>query len=140
MVVVSKTPRSFTIDEDIAEALSDRDDINASGVVNDFLREFVTGGKSTEAALEVRLNQLDEEIADVEQELTRLRRERERVETRLDERRSALAEELDEFEAMIDRGEFDPADIDPSNLAIQKAASRAEVEAHKFAAELEGRL
>jgi len=137
---VSKTPRSFTIDEDIAEALSERDDINASGVVNDFLREFVSGGKSTEAALEVRLNQLDEEIADVEQELTRLRRERERVETRLDERRSALAEELDEFEAMIDRGEFAPSNIDASNPAIQKAAQRAEVEAHKFATELEGRL
>ena len=39
-----KQPRSFSLDEDIADILSERDDINPSAVVNQFLRQYLAGG------------------------------------------------------------------------------------------------
>jgi len=139
VVGVGKQPRSFSIDEDVNELLSERDDINASAVVNKFLREYVAGGRGEEAALEIRLNELDDEIADLEKQLEQKRRERERIEKQLNSRRSELREQLHEAEQMIQNGDF-RGDLDPENGAIQNWASKAGVPADRFVNELEGRL
>jgi len=140
VVGVSKQPRSFSIDEDVAEVLSERDDINASGVVNQFLREFISNGRGKEAALEVRVSQLDEEIADLETDLERKRRERERLEEQLESRRSNLYDVLERVESMIERGDFPRENVSPDNAAIQNYANDAGVPADRFVDELEGRL
>jgi chromosome segregation ATPase len=137
---MGKQPRSFSIDEDVAELLADRDDINASAVVNKFLREYVAGGRGEEAALEIRMNELDEEIADLEKELQRKKRERDRIESQLESRRSELREQLLDVEQRIEAGEFPVNNIDPDNPAIQKWANEAGVPAGKFVDELEARL
>lgn len=140
MVAVSKQPRSFSIDEDLNEVLSERDDINASAAVNTFLREYVAAGKGDEAALAVRLEQLDDEIADLEAELKQLERERERIQTRLESKRSKLDDQLDHVLGKIRNDEFPRDNINPDNPAIQKWASEAGVETGRFVNELEGRL
>lgn len=146
-----KQPRSFSIDEDLNDLLSERDDINASAVVNKFLREYVAGGRGKEAALEVRLNDLDDEIADLEKQLQQKRRERDRIESQLESRRGELHEQLAEAEDIVqDSPQFwdgNPngvgsatPDIDPENAMIQKYAAEAGVPAERFADELEARL
>lgn len=137
---MGKKPRSFSIDEDIAEVLSNREDLNPSGMVNEFLREFVSNGRGEEAALEVRISQLDEDIHDLEKQLERKRRERDRIESQLESRRSNLYEVAEQVEAMIDAGDFPRANVDPDNAAIQNYANDAGVPAEEFVEELEGRL
>jgi len=137
---MGKQPRSFSVDEDLAELLSERDDINASAVVNKFLREYLAGGRGEEAALEIRLSELDEEIASLETELERKRRERDRVESQLSDRRSELREQLHTVEQKVRNGEFPAENITSDNPAIQRWASEAGVPAERFADELEARV
>lgn len=137
---MGKSPRSFSIDEDLDELLSNRDDINASAVVNNFLREYIAGGKGTEAALEARIQQLDEEIADLEKSLERKRRERDRLETQIERERESLHDAVEEMLEMIRRDEFDPADLSPDNPAVSTKAGKAGVPAERLIEEVEARL
>lgn len=135
-----KKPRSFSLDEDIDEILSQRDDINASAAVNQFLRQYVASGDGEEAALRVRLEQLDEEIATLSKELEQKKRERDRVESRLDEQREEQNEVLLEVEKKIKSGGFPRGNIKPSNPAIQNWANEAGITAEQFCDKLEARL
>lgn len=135
-----KTPRSFSIDEDVDELLADRDDINASGLVNQFLRDYIAGGKGKEAALELRLDALDEEIADLEQELRQKKRERDRIESQLDDLRSTTNDAVADFVAMIREDEFDPANLAADNIAVQNYASDAGLPADVFVEKVEAHL
>jgi len=137
---VPKKPRSFSIDEDVAEILTDRDDVNASAAVNKFLREFLTSGRGAEAALEVRLSQLDEEISETEKQLERLKRERDRIEDRLRQNQSELTEQVNEVVNMVENGGFPVENIDPENPAIQNWASDAGVPAERFVDEIESKV
>jgi len=47
--MVADRDENFSYDEDVAEILTDRDDVNASAAVNKFLREFLTSGRGAEA-------------------------------------------------------------------------------------------
>ena len=135
-----KKPRSFSIDENVAEILTDRDDVNASAAVNKFLREFLTSGRGAEAALEVRLSQLDEEISETEKQLERLKRERDRIEDRLRQNQSELTEQVNEVVNMVENGGFPVENIDPENPAIQNWASDAGVPAERFVDEIESKV
>lgn len=137
---MGKSPRSFSIDEDLNELLSERDDLNASAVVNNFLREYVAGGRGKEAALETRLSQLEDEIADLETDLRQKRRERDRIEEQLSREREDLYDAVDAFTTMIDNNEFDPANLDVENGAVNTYAARAGVPAERFIEEVEARL
>jgi len=140
VVGVTKKVTSFSLDEDIADLLSERDDLNKSAIVNQFLREYLAGGDGEEAALRIRLEQLDEEIAETEKELTQLKRERERIQDRLGEKKSQLNEVLDEVVQKVRNDEFPRSNIDSGNLAIQNWAAEAGVPADRFVDELEARL
>lgn len=139
-MAVPKEPRSFSIDEDIDEMLADRDDLNASAAVNAFLREYVATGRGEEAALEVRLDQLDEEISDLQRQLDQKKRERERIEHRLEERRSDLEAQLTTVEQKVRAGEFPRDNVDEENPAIQNWASKAGVEPKRFVDRLKARI
>jgi len=129
---MTKEPRSFSIDEDLNELLSERDDLNASGAVNSFLREYLAGGRGAEAAIEVRLSQLDEEIAELEKELTRKTRERERLQDRREERQTNRDEAVGEMVSRIENNNFTRENLSPENLAIQNWASEAGIEVERF--------
>lgn len=136
---MARTPRSFSIDEDLDELLSERDDINASAVVNSFLREFVAGGRGKEAALEARLTQLDEEISDLEKQLQQKERERDRIERQLEHKRDDLYESVAEFVTLVENDEFN-GDLSPDNAAVMKYANDAGVPAERFVEEVEAEL
>lgn len=135
-----KTPRSFSIDEDVDELLANRDDINASGLVNQFLRDYVAGGKGKEAALELRLDALDEDISELETELRQKKRERDRIENQLDEMRRSTNDAVAEFVEMIENEEFDPANLDPENGAVTTYASDAGLPADVFVEKVQTHL
>lgn len=137
---MSKKPRSFSIDRDINEILKSRDDLNASAAVNNFLRQYVSSGKGEEAALEIRLNQLDEEIADLNKELEQKKRERERINAQLESRRSALSEMLNKVEKKVRKDAFPEENVEEQNPAIQNWANQAGVDAEHFVNKLEARL
>jgi chromosome segregation ATPase len=136
-----KRPRSFSIDEDLAEILAERDEMNASAAVNKFLREFVSGGRGSEAALEVRLSQLDEEIASTEKELERLERERDRIEERLRQNRSELTEQVNEVVNLARKSpSMQPSDLTADNPMITNRAGKAGVSAERFVDEVQSKV
>lgn len=137
---MTKVARSFSIEEDIAELLSDREDINASAVVNSYLREYIAGGRGREAALETRVEQLDGEIADLEKSLDRKRRERDRLEEQLSREREALHEAVAAVVKMVESGAFPRENVTVENEAIMRHASEAGVPAERFVEEVEARL
>jgi septal ring factor EnvC (AmiA/AmiB activator) len=137
---MGKSPRSFSIDEDLDNLLSEREDINASAVVNSFLREYVAGGRGKEAALETRIQQLDEEIAELEKDLQRKRRERKRLDQQLQSERSEMHEAVAEFVEMIENDEFDPRNLAADNPAVMKYAGDAGTPVERFIDEVESRL
>jgi DNA repair exonuclease SbcCD ATPase subunit len=148
VVRVSKKARSFSIDEDLADLLSERDDLNASAVVNKFLREYVAEGRGEEAALEIRLNQLDDEIAELEKQLTKKQRERDRIQSQLESRQSELRDQLLKAEEIVEQSPMfwdgpigtGRPDISEDNDMIQKYAAEAGVPVDRFVNELEARL
>ena len=137
---MGKSPRSFSIDEDLDNLLSEREDINASAVVNSLLREYVAGGKGTEAALEARVQQLDEEIADLEKDLQRKQRERDRLNKQLERERESLHEAVQEVIRMIRNDEFFAENLEPDNGMISTKAGNAGVPAERLIEEVEARL
>jgi len=137
---MSKSPRSFSIDEDIDELLSNREDINASAVVNSFLREYVAGGRGKEAALETRIQQLDEEIAEMEKDLERKRRERDRLEQQLQSERQSTHEAVADMVEMVTSGEFPRENLTVENEAVVLRASEAGIPTETFIDKVEARL
>lgn len=137
---MGKSPRSFSIDEDLDELLSNREDINASAVVNSFLREYVAGGRGKEAALETRVQQLDEEIAELEKDLERKRRERDRLEQQLQNERQATHEAVGEMVELIQADEFRRENLTPENEAVVLRAGEAGIPTDRFIEEVEARL
>lgn len=114
-----KTSRSFSIDEDLDELLSNRDDINPSGAVNTFLHELVASGQGTEAALAVRREQIERQLDEARGEVRRLENELERVEASLEDKRENRREVFEAFENLHINGQLAPA-----NPAVQRHAER----------------
>ena len=138
--VVGKTTRSFSIDESLDELIKERDGLNTSAVVNQFLREFLADGRGNEAALEVRLNQIDDELAEARKEVEQLEREKERIEAALGERQDALNDVVDRVVDKVKSGEFPRGNLDPGNPAVQNWSSNAGVMPQRLVDEVETRI
>lgn len=137
---MGKTSRSFSVDEDIDAILSEREDLNASAPVNRFLREYLASGQGEEAALAVRLEQVEAELADARKRVEQLERERDRLDAALEDRRSDLRKMLTVVEQKVQDGEFPRDNVDPGNPAIQNWAAKAGVRPQRFVDELESRI
>lgn len=125
-----KTSRSFSIPEDLDNLMKERDDVNWSGVVTHFLEEYAASGQGTEAALAVRLEQVESELADARQEVERLERERERIEAALQEKRESRRDVFESF-ASLDIG----AELTPSNPAVRRHAEKVGMAPETFLAQ-----
>lgn len=106
---MGKSRRSFSLDEDLHDLMKDREDVNWSGVVEQFLREFVASGQGTEAALSVRAEQVRAELSDARAEVDRLERELERLEAALDEKRETRRDVFESFAALDATTDYTPA-------------------------------
>lgn len=137
---MGKTPRSFSIDEDVDELLGNRDDINASGLVNQFLRDYVAGGKGKEAALELRLDALDEEITELQKELNQKEREQDRIESQLERLRSETNDAVEDMVMMVKAEEFPRGNLEVDNIAVQEKAGDAGLPVDVFIEKVEAEL
>lgn len=124
--MTSKQIISLSVDADIAQRLRDRNDLNVSAIGNQFFRDYLYAGMGREAALEQRINRIDEEIEECRKELTRLERERDRLESMVADQRSNIQDAIKEVADIYRKGndEYWTA----SNPAIQRYAAQVDME------------
>lgn len=114
-----KEVRSFTVEPEIADRMRERDDVNWSSVISQFLQEFIASGQSTEAALAVRKQQIEDELGDARQRVQSLENELERIEEALSEKRNDRRDVFESFASLEMKGE-----VDTSNPAVQRHAEK----------------
>jgi len=128
-----KEPRSFSIDPDVKEELQHREDINASAVVNSYLREFLSATDRTEE--EVIIAEIDKQIDDIEEDIAELQEKRERLVNRKDRIRNRADEEAsDELEGVLDDAANTPAD--PSHPYVVDHADAVDMTPEELAREI----
>lgn len=133
--MTEKTTRSISIDPDL-DKLCQESDANISKVSNKLLREYFAGGKGTEAVYELRVNMLDEEIANLKKEVERKERERERYIEKMKEDDQQLQDAVDGFLDVYQES----MDVDTDNAAVQNHAAKAGVPVERFIEELEAAI
>jgi len=114
---MGKKVKSVSLDEDVAEAADADDSLNLSALVNDFLQSYFTTGDTHRSAIETRLEQVEQEIAETRETLDGLRREKERLETLL-EQEEAEREPLKQKCVEL----FHERDVDPTNPGVENWA------------------
>ena len=124
--MTSKQIISLSVDADIAQRLRDRNDLNVSAIGNQFFRDYLYAGMGREAALEQRINRIDEEIEECRKELTRLERDRDRLESMVADQRSNIQDAIKEVADIYRKGNDEYWTV--SNPAIQKYAAQVDME------------
>jgi len=121
---MTKTTRSFSIDEELEQELQLRNDVNASAVVNNFLSEFLAASDATEEEVLIReltrqIEELDEEIEEKEEKREELVERRERV------RERAEVDSEEEKHEQLQKLRHVPAD--PEHSLVQDVADELDM-------------
>jgi chromosome segregation ATPase len=142
-----KKRQSFTIDHDIHDQLQSKENLNASATVNQLLREYLAAGKAPEAALSMRLNEIESELqqkreqkARLESTIERLEREKDDVAAKIRQRNNNQHEHIEHMAGKIRRGEFDRDDLEPDNPAVETQADNANLPVSRFIERVEAEL
>lgn len=145
--MVDKKRRSFTIDADIHDDLDRKENLNASATVNALLREYMAAGREPEAALTMRLNEIESELqgkrerlARLESEIDRLERERDDVAAKIRERDRNQHEYVEHVVEKIEAGEITHDQLNHDNVAIQQQADNANLPVERFIEKVEAEL
>jgi len=127
---VSKERRAVSLDPEVDAYLA-RDEVNASGLVNDLVKRHMNGDAGAEAMRELRERQIRSEIKShenqAEQKREELQRLREVAEEKADEREADLQDAIDKCEGVP---------RDPENAAIQTQAKNVGMDPEAFVDEL----
>ena len=142
-----KTRRSVSIDTELDEELQRRDEINVSGMVNEFLRRVVFGGETTdEVVRDIRRSELKAELtaAKYEQEradarIARIQNALERLDAETDDLDPAARRTVNEWAEKIESGEFN-GDLEPDNKAMKQKAGNVGLSPERFVREVEARI
>lgn len=130
---MSKERRAVSLDPEV-DAFLARDEVNASGLVNDLVKRHMNGTDGEKALRELRKEQIRSEIDSLETRAEQKREELETIDTveaeREDERESELADAIEKAEG---------APRDPQNPAIQEQAKRVGMDPDAFIDELPDR-
>jgi chromosome segregation ATPase len=126
MGTMSKERRTVSLDPEVDDHLS-KDGVNASELVNKLVRTHATAGGSDRAMLELREQQLESELADLESRTERKRQELEQVREQLAEYRDAREDIIAEARNTLTREQYDPA-----NEAVKTWAEKAEMSPEAF--------
>lgn len=102
-MAVSKTRISATIDPENAEFL-EQSHINASGLINELLTQYRTGGGSEDIIREYRIQQLESEAEDHRNQAERKLEQAKRL------REAETEQTVNELERVLDKAEMIPAD------------------------------
>jgi len=142
---MGKKRKTFSLDEDVQQELSNRDHLNASSLANEFFRQYLFQGESQDAALHMRKNDLDrkientrQEIGHLESKLERLQDEKEEVKDMIRQRRRNGHEQIVEFAQSV--RESPNFDLTVDNPAVQKQAQEANMTPERFIDEVEEKL
>jgi len=91
---MSKKVTSVSIDEELGRRLENDDHVNASGLFNQFLKEYYATGSVD--GVDLRLRRLDRELQKARDKVERLEAEREELLERKEQQEEAQSEELEE--------------------------------------------
>lgn len=97
---MSKKRKSVSLDESVANEIDRRSHLNFSALVNDLVQEYLAGGKTgslRESVLEVRLERIERQIEEKQEQIEHLREERDYLEDMLaqeDTQSDSLIEEI----------------------------------------------
>lgn len=127
---MSKERRAVSLDPEV-DAFLARDEVNASGLVNDLVKRHMNGDAGEEALRELRREQLQSEIESLEADAER---KREELETINEVESEAEAEREATLQEAIDKCDGVPRD--PENPAIQTQAAKVGMEPEEFVDEL----
>lgn len=137
---MAKDRRSFSIDPEIKRELENRDDINASALVNEMLEERLFGDSLTgrESALQAEKERLKSEIDDLKQQTEQKEDRLEEIEDELEEIQSrGITEQLEKsFETVEDIYEVG-SKWGADNPAVQNHAQKHGMDAATFVEEFE---
>lgn len=118
---MSKEVQSFTIDEDVKRELQQRNEINASAVVNDYLREFLSATDRTDE--EVIVAEIEKQIDEVDEELEKLQEKREQLVARKKSiKKRAVGEREEQREELFEKVRMVPKQED--HPIVQQAAEQ----------------
>ena len=144
---MSKQRRTFSIDEDIDKRFKQQEHLNASATVNKLLREYVAAGKEPEAALNVRLREVEaelqqkrEEQARTQSHIERLEREKDDIAAKIRERESNQERPINEYTELVRNSTNRDMMLDVENEALEKHAERANLTPTRFLEKVEARL
>jgi len=130
---MSKKSQSFSIDEDIKEELKHRNELNASQIVNNYLREFLDATDATEE--EVIIREINNQIEDIDNEIERLTEKRERYVNRRERVKGRNERRKNEqFEEVLNGLEMIPAD--PTHPQIVSDADELDISPQELAQEV----
>lgn len=135
---MSKKRTSLSLDEPIADEVQRRDELNLSGLVNDFLRGYLSYGDKTSAALEARLEALERQREQLQTELDDVESEMEEVQELIE----AQHETADKHDDVLDDLAEDLAygdDLHRENPAVQTWARKLELRPQDLVAEIQQR-
>ena len=129
---MSKQRRSVTLEPEVDEYLS-RNEVNASGLVNDLVRRHMNGGIGDDAVLRMRKQQVKSEVEHLEARTQNKLEELEKLEQRLETRTERREKKLDEV-----RERLEGVPLEPDNPGVEKQAQKVGLSPEELIAELEG--
>jgi len=139
-----KKRKTVSLDEDMVEALSD--DSNASATVNTLLREYYAAGRSTEAALNARIQEKETELerakremATVESKIAKLEREIKQLRDRMHSYTEEEQKHINKVVSLVREGNF-TGELEPENELINQRANMAGMAVERFLSEVRDRV
>lgn len=131
-----KTRRTVSLDEEVDEYL-DNDEVNASALVNQLVKNHVTSGGDERAMLELRREQLKSEVQSAENTAEQKRSELETVNEKLSEYEDDIQQVLDEAADVLEGITLDEDAYD--NPGVENWADKADLPVDEFVERLRER-
>jgi len=97
---------SASVDPEVAEYLK-QNRVNASGLINDLVKQHQSTGGTKAAMLELRHDQVKSEVENLHNQLQAKRKELDRIETQLSELQERDEDTLDEATDKMSPGDFE---------------------------------
>jgi len=131
-----KERKTFSLDAEVVEQLNEKN-LNASGVANDLLQEYLVGGTTAAVGKEIRIQHIEQEIEEqlterdrINRRIERLRNERQRLERQIEQQQAEHRDRLEEAAEYV-RGK------DPNNPAVENWAEKLGMDTHELLEKVE---
>ena len=124
---------SASVDPEVAEYLR-QNQVNASGLINDLVKQHQSTGGTKAAMLELRHDQVQSEVENLHNQLQAKRKELDRIETQLNELRERDEDILDDA-----ADKMSPADFETSTLKVSHWTDETGLTEDQLRKELEKR-